>query len=157
MLAGPFVLGLVTAATLNTITPDPIPFFSAAAIAPIFWFSSLFELRLWVATVIPTFLAAAIFWLLLGQFVRHLPNRHKKRAVFSVAGLLIGGIAALMVWEILSVFQTASLLEASSVAGVTLSVMPTGAILGAILGALVRGTHPNNTIERDAPQAGRPS
>jgi hypothetical protein len=157
VLAGPFVAGLVGMAVLAMLGGDPTAkdggSFSLLKVVSfgVGWFRSVITQPAgWFLTVIPTVLAATLFWALSRPKVP--PRGGPNRVVAGAVGAIKGGVAATLAW-VLSLgvrFEFDFFAALGSLLFVGAMVVPTGVILGMLIGSWFSGQPPNSTPHADA-------
>ena len=108
-------------------------------------------------TIIPTVLAAAIYWALTKLELSSPPLSN--RLVVIVLDGVTGVLAAFLGWvgamTVNFKFDLLAALDSLLFAGAM--GLPTGAILGLLIGCWSSSERPNSTVERGGPKAARPS
>jgi hypothetical protein len=157
VLVGPFIAGCVGIAVLamlggptTTESGESTSLLRALSFG-YGWFRSLFTHAKgwWYFTIVPTGLAAVIFWALSKPWSHRNPTESRLRA--TVVGGLKGGLAALIAWvasmSILFKFDMAAAFGSLIFAGAM--VIPTGVLLGVIIGFSLRRERPNSALLTD--------
>jgi hypothetical protein len=165
LLAGPFIAGLVITTFVALFASDSSSHGGATPVSPLAalmfglgWLRSIFIGPIgWFFTIIPTALAAVIYWALTKLSLSSRP--FSTRAAVIALGCVTGVVAAILGWgtSILVLFKFDLRVALGSFIFVWAIVLPTGALLGLAIGAWSSGERPNSTVERDGPQAARPS
>ena len=157
VLAGPFIAGLVGMVVLAMLGGDPTVkdggSFSVLKVVSfgVGWFRSVITQPAgWFLTVIPTVLAAIFFWVLSRPKVP--PRGGPNRLVAGAVGGIKGGVAAILAW-VLSLgiwFEFDFIAALGSLIFFGAMVVPTGVILGVLIGCWFSGQRPNSTPHADA-------
>jgi len=161
VLAGPFIAGFVGVAVLESLGDDasstahsgPNPVSKALSFGLGWWLSifrgSFFGPRGLFFTIIPTVLAAVIYWALtrLELSSRPLSNRLVVIALGGVTGVVAAFLGWVGAMTIEFKFDLVTALGSLLFSGAM--VLPTGAILGLLIGSWSSGERPNSTVERD--------
>ena len=165
LLAGPFIAGLVITTFVALFASDlsshggatPVSPFAALKIG-LGWFRSISIGPIgWFFTIIPTALAAVIYWVLTKLSLSSRP--FSTRAAVIALGCVTGAVAATLGWgtSILVLFKFDPMVALGSFIFVWAMVVPTGALLGLAIGAWSSAERPNSAVVRDGPQAARSS
>lgn len=109
----------------------------------------------WLLTLIPTILAAALYWIVCNAILGLLPSSANGRFLLVGASVAAGAITAIASWVLLLSFLGGRLVSVSEVTSWldAFGVVATGALLGVILGFFCRKS-PNSTAESDARNSG---
>jgi hypothetical protein len=156
LLAGPFIAGLVITTFVALFAGDLSAHGGATSASPLAalklglgWFRSIFIGPIgWFFTIIPTALAAVIYWALTKLSLSSRP--FSTRAAVIALGCVTGIVAAILGWgtSILVLFKFDLMVALGSFIFVWAMVLPTGALLGLAIGAWSSGERPNSTVER---------
>jgi hypothetical protein len=106
----------------------------------------------WLLTLIPTILAAALYWVVCNAFLRLLPTLVRSRLAIVAASGAAGAFTSVASWAVLLSFLGGRLVSISDVTSLLQfsGVIATGVILGVILGFFCKEKSPNSTVETDA-------
>ena len=113
------------------------------------WFASIFVPSMWLLTYVPTLLAAAMLWASLRLLVRYWPSIATTQAMLVVVSTGLGAVTATVAWVLcMGMFFLVStshtlhtgtteipVAAVGSLLFVGIPIAPTGALLGALVGA----------------------
>lgn len=145
---GPFVAGLVleVIARLSSLA-NPAGAFAVNPVSPdirgglglaFFWFAGLSYPPAWKYTILPTVSAAVLFHLVSVFVASRYPLLLCRRLAAIATSMFVGGLSSIFVWEVLALALGTISIPSSNIYLPLSLVVPTGILLGAGLGALVR-------------------
>jgi hypothetical protein len=100
----------------------------------------------WLVTLIPTILGAVLYWLVLNSVLRLFPRSGVNRVSLGLTSAAAGGLVAVAAWALLKLVLTG----ATRGPFPTIFLLPTGILVGLILGWLAKVERPNSTPHTDA-------
>lgn len=158
VFAGPFIAGFVGLAGLEMMRDESKPMTSDRSLSflgvltfGLGWFRLvLTQPHLWFLTIVPTALGAVLFWAISNRWFSIRPRSSRVRAAF--AGALMGGLSSIVAWIAAISMPLKFDLEASVGSLIFFGgvVIPTGIVLGLLIGFSLRRQRPNSALVSDA-------